>query len=350
MTEYSLSNLLFSYMKKERKNLFLLLIFFLISGLMAYLYRFPLEAALYAALLCLAAAFPVSAIGFFRYRERILSLRNVMKHSGETLDGLPEPADMLEDAYQQLLYHLKQHQNQLTMEADSARIEMIDYYTMWVHQIKTPIAAISLLLQTDERLAACDAELSGELFKIEQYVEMVLQYLRLDGPKRDLLLKQYSLDSIVREAVHKYAKQFIRKRISLNFEELDCQVLTDEKWLTFVIEQLLSNALKYTPKGSISIYMEHSGREQFAPSGAPCTKVLVIEDTGIGISSEDLPRIFEKGYTGVNGRMDKKSTGIGLYLCRRILDNLSHQITITSRIGRGTKVFLYLDTAPLEVE
>lgn len=350
MMDLTFSHLLVSYLKKEKKNIFLGLVFFLISGLMVCLYRFPVEAALYTALLCMAAAFLVAAIDFFRYRQRLYALQTVMKHSNDTLDGLPEPAGMLEEAYQQLLYHLKQHQNQLTMEADRARLEMIDYYTMWVHQIKTPIAAISLILQTDERFANADTELPGELFKIEQYVEMVLQYLRLDGPNKDLLLKQYSLDAIVREAVHKYAKQFIRKRISLNFEPLDCQVLTDEKWLAFVIEQLLSNALKYTPKGSISIHMERSGREQFAPSGAPCTKVLVIEDTGIGISSEDLPRIFEKGYTGVNGRRDKKSTGIGLYLCRRILESLSHQISITSQIGRGTKVFLYLDTAPLEVE
>lgn len=346
----SFAHLLLSYLNREKKNLFLLLVFFLLYGAIVFLYRLPMEAVLYTALLCLAAYALVTAIDFFRYRQRLQNLQNVMKHSHDTLDGLPEPADMMEDTYQQMLLLLKQHQNQLTMKADSARVEMIDYYTMWVHQIKTPIAAISLLLQTDEHLSACGTELSGELFKIEQYVEMVLQYLRLDSPKRDLLLKQCSLDSIVREAVRKYAKQFIRKRISLNFEELGCQVLTDEKWLAFVIEQLLSNALKYTHEGSISIYMEHSGREQFAPSGALCTKVLVIEDTGIGISSEDLPRIFEKGYTGVNGRMDKKSTGIGLYLCRRILDNLSHQIAITSRIGHGTKVFLYLDTAPLEVE
>lgn len=168
---------------------------------------------------------------------------------------------------------------------------------------------------------------------------MVLQYLRLDSSSTDFVLKKYRLEDIVKQAVRKYAKIFIRKKISLNLQELDCEVLTDEKWLVFVVEQLLSNALKYTNKGSISIYME--------PQGG---KTLVIEDTGIGIAAEDLPRVFEKGFTGYNGRADKKSTGIGLYLCKRILCKLSHTITIESTVGKGTSVKINLDTVNLSVE
>lgn len=114
------------------------------------------------------------------------------------------------------------------------------------------------------------------------------------------------------------------------------RVLTDEKWLVFVLEQILSNALKYTKSGSIHIYLSPD---------AP--KTLVIEDTGIGIAPEDLPRIFEKGYTGCNGRADKRSTGIGLYLCRQIMEKLSHTIRIESEMGVGTKVYLGLDTVSL---
>ncbi len=126
---------------------------------------------------------------------------------------------------------------------------------------------------------------------------------------------------------------FILKKIRLNYEPLCHKVLTDEKWLVFVVEQILSNSLKYTKKGSISIYLtEHKGKT-----------MLVIEDTGIGISPEDLPRVFEKGFTGYNGRADKKSTGIGLYLCKKIMDKLQHGIEIESRIDQGTKVYLYLE-------
>ena len=176
-----------------------------------------------------------------------------------------------------------------------------------------------------------------ELQRIEQYVEMVLTYLRLDAGSTDYVIKEYSLDDIVRQAVRKYAAQFIRKKIRLVYEPLNVTVLTDEKWLLFVVEQLLSNALKYTRSGSVSITLEQP-------------KTLCITDTGIGIAPEDVPRIFEKGYTGYNGRQDKRSSGIGLYLCRRICHNLHHGISIRSAVGKGTAVLLELESTVLEVE
>ena len=176
-------------------------------------------------------------------------------------------------------------------------------------------------------------EMKLELFKVEQYVEMVLSYLRMEDMSGDLVFEEYSLDEIVRQAVRKYSRMFILKKIRLDLGPLDHQVLTDEKWLVFVVEQILSNALKYTKEGGISIYMT-SYRDR---------PVLAIEDTGIGISAEDLPRVFEKGFTGYNGRADKKSTGIGLYLCKKIMDRLHHNIYIESQEGQGTKVYLYLE-------
>ena len=127
----------------------------------------------------------------------------------------------------------------------------------------------------------------------------------------------------------KYSQMFILKKIQLVYTPIEMKVLTDEKWLVFVLEQILSNALKYTSTGKISVYTK----------GQNC---LVIEDTGIGIWPEDLPRVFEKGFTGYNGRKDKKSTGIGLYLCKSVIDKLKHQIWIESEAGKGTKVYLSL--------
>ena len=193
-----------------------------------------------------------------------------------------------------------------------------------------------LLLQT----GAEPAEMEEELFRIEQYVEMVLGYLRSESLSGDLLVSRCDLDAIVRGCVRKYRKQFIRKHIALRYEPLRATVLTDPKWLAFVIEQLLSNALKYTPQGTIAIEMD-----------AARPDALVISDTGIGIRPEDLPRVFEKGYTGFNGREgDRRATGIGLYLCRRILKRLGHTIEIESSPGRGTRVILGLDSLDLEVE
>ena len=212
--------------------------------------------------------------------------------------------------------------------------DMQDYFTLWAHQIKTPIAAMRLILQTRPENSA--TEIEGELFRVEQYVEMVLNYLRLDSDSTDFVFKTCALDGIIRQCVRKYAKQFIRKKISLEYGGTALQVLTDEKWLCFVIEQILSNALKYTSAGSIRIFTQG--------------ETLVIADTGMGIAPEDLPRVFEKGYTGYNGRTDKKATGIGLYLCKMILQKLGHDISISSEVGKGTRVSIDLSREEIVLE
>ena len=191
-----------------------------------------------------------------------------------------------------------------------------------------------LLLQEEE--TPISREMQGELFQVEQYVQMALQYLRMENMNTDLVFERQELDPLIHQAVRKYALLFIRRKISLQYEDVHCEVLTDEKWLEFVLEQILSNALKYTRQGQIKIYMDPQG-----------SKTLVIEDSGIGIAPEDLPRIFERGYTGYNGRADKRSTGIGLYLCKQIMDRLSHTIRIESEMGVGTRVYLGLDTVKL---
>ena len=172
---------------------------------------------------------------------------------------------------------------------------------------------------------------------MKQYVEMVLCYLRLDSGSTDYIIREYDLDSIIKQAIKRFAPQFIRRRIQLFYEPVHASVLTDEKWLLFVMEQVLSNALKYTESGSITIVLE-----------TPLT--LCIRDTGIGIAPDDLPRIFEKGYTGYNGRSDKKASGIGLYLCRRICKNLGHTITALSSLDAGTEIRLGLAREKIKIE
>lgn len=177
-------------------------------------------------------------------------------------------------------------------------------------------------------VAAC----RQELFKIESYVEMALNYLRFEEMSNDLVLERNSLEQLVRQVVKKYAAIFIYNHISIQLEHLDYTVLTDEKWFCFVLEQILSNALKYTKQGSVKISAEES---------ANGLKVSV-KDTGIGIRSEDLPRIFEKGFTGYNGRMDKKASGLGLYLCKGVCEKLGHGISVASKEGEGTTVMITL--------
>lgn len=232
--------------------------------------------------------------------------------------------------------------------------EMKDYYAKWVHQIKTPIAGLQLLLQMErgEQENAESGErmteeyhikqlqnltdMEEELFRIEEYVGMALQYQRLNSNSNDYILKQISLDTVIREVIHKYARIMIRRKIRLHYEKTNVSVISDEKWLAFVLEQLLSNAVKYTPGGELTIEVQEEPQQIW----------LKIRDTGIGIRSEDIPRVFEKGYTGFNGHEDKRSTGIGLYLCRDALQKLGHTIRIQSEIGEGTVVTVgfYKDT------
>lgn len=320
-----------SYLWRHRFGIFLFFVFAAIFSFVFYLYHLPVEAVGYSMGLCIAIGILVMAVDSNRYRKKIKQLtfqKEAVKNKTQTL---PEAEDRVEAAYQELLCEVQEERESQMAGMLKEKTDITDYFTLWAHQIKTPIAAMHLLLQQEhadaQQMYECRKESESELFKIEQYVDMVLQYLRLNSSVNDFVFKEYSLDDIIRQAVRKYAPMFIRKKLSLNYEPLSCTVVTDEKWMVFVLEQILSNAVKYTVSGTISIYMEEG--------------ILVVEDTGIGILEEDLPRIFAKGYTGYNGRSDKKATGIGLYLVKQVLNKLGHKIYIESGQKTGVRVKLF---------
>ena len=320
-----------SYLKSRLAVIISLAAFAAIFALIFSLYELPTEAVLYASLLCAALGAGVFAFGFARWRRRCRTLELLRRSITLSAEGLPEPRGRAEELYQELIRLLSDERARLDAASDRERRDAADYYAMWAHQIKTPIAAMHLLLHQEQ--PDKDA-LTAELFRIEQYVEMVLSYQKLEGDSSDFVLKKRPLDEIVRGCIRKYARLFIIKKLPLNFRETGMTVYTDEKWLAFMIEQILANALKYTSKGEISIYAEG--------------KALVIEDTGIGISPEDLPRLGERGFTGYNGREDKKSTGLGLYLCKNICAKLGHKLIIESTPNVGTRVkLLFADSTML---
>lgn len=323
------------YIKQNIKVIFLFIVFALVFGIVFSLYDLEIEAIYYSVMLCSFIGLIYICINFINYYKKHIQLYKLQNEISISLENLPSPKTLMEEDYTNLILNLNKEYKNYISKSDIAKSDMIDYYTMWVHQIKTPISAMKLLIQTSE--SEISSDLSSELFKIEQYVEMVLSYIRLGSNENDFVIKEYDLDNIVRQAIRKYAPLFIRKKINLDFQPTNYKVLTDEKWLVFVIEQLLSNAIKYTNKGKISIYPLED-------------KKLVIEDTGIGISQEDIPRIFDKGFTGYNGRTDKKATGLGLYLCKNILDKLSHKISIESEVGVKTKVILDLSMLNVNIE
>lgn len=323
------------YLKQRSKIICLFLLFSLIHIVVFALYELPVAAAVYPMLLCAVIGVIVMVWDFLRIRKKHNVLKLVRSLSDLVSNELPRCEGILEADYQQIISLLGQEAREQSLLQSSRYQDMIDYYTTWAHQIKTPIAAMRLRLQNED--TSFSRQLHSDLIRIEQYVEMVMMFLRLDSDSTDYVIKEHSLDTIVCQSIRKFAGEFITRKLKLVYDPIPGTVITDDKWLGFVLDQVLSNALKYTPSGTISIYLEEP-------------KTLCIRDTGIGIAPEDLPRVFEKGYTGYNGRADKKASGIGLYLCKRICCNLGHSITAQSTVDVGTIIDIDLAQTKLEVE
>ena len=318
--------LFLSYLKYRAKLIVTCAIVIGIFASSYLLFDMPQIAVLYPLILTIGIGLIAAAIDLLFF---------VKRHKAILSEELPEPKNQLEADYQYIIEKLNEEAEMSGQKASADYTDMVEYYTVWAHQIKTPIAAMRLNLQSEDTESA--RKLMGDLNRIEAYVEMVLTFLRLDSDSTDYLIKEYDIDEIVRPAIRKFSREFILKKLKLEYEPVEYKAVTDSKWLSFILEQIISNAVKYTSEGSVRIYMNVPG-------------VLCIEDTGIGISAEDLPRIFENGYTGFNGREDKRASGIGLYLCKRICDNLGHKISAESKAGEGTKLILDLRGKMLEVE
>lgn len=311
-----------SYLKKNIKVYILFVVFIAIFFIMFYLYNLPLEALIYTGSFCFLVSLIASFLDFVNYRESYKKLKILEKNILNDLDALPKSLDIRIDYYHKIIEKLYEELEKLTQENRQKNTDMVDYYSMWVHQIKTPIAAMNFLLDNEE---VNQKNLQQELFKIERYVEMVLTYIRLDSISSDYVITKINLDEVVKDSVKKYATIFINKKIKLNYVSHETMVISDKKWLSFAFEQILGNSVKYTSAGG-EIIIE------------TCENKLIIEDNGMGIKEEDLPRIFEKGFTGFNGRYEKKSSGLGLYLCKKTLDKLGHHIEISSKVGEGTRI------------
>ncbi len=245
---------------------------------------------------------------------------------------LPKAINPLEQEYISIIKATIDRSIKRLSEKDRRIHDAEIFYSMWVHQAKTPIAAMRVLIDTGAEREL----LLQELFKIEQYTDMVLSYVRLKSNNTDYVIKSADLQSIVKEVVKKYAQLFIQKNLKLEIFNVDIKVLTDEKWFAVALEQVISNAIKYSRNSVIKIYTKNN--------------ILSVKDYGSGISKEDLPRIFERGFTGINGRKGNWSTGLGLYMCQSILKKLGHSIDIKSEQGKGTEVFIDLNTYNLKTE
>lgn len=228
---------------------------------------------------------------------------------------------------------LQKEQKAIRLEQEKAfaeRKELLDYFSLWAHQTKLPLAVLRLFCE-QETLDTKDIKM--QMKRLDQYIEMAMAYVRLESSS-DYKLMTQQVDPIVRAAVRSFSTEFIYKKLILDYQDVHMETITDSKWLQFIIEQILSNSVRYTPKGgTIRIYKEGT--------------TLNIQDSGCGIDPSDLPRIFDQGYSGFNGHTHDSSSGIGLYLCRKVADRLNHAISIHSELNKGTTVSIDLDTASL---
>lgn len=298
--------------------------FVLIFAVSFALYHLPLAAVMYPAGLCLLLGVLLAVSQIQKAYRKHEALAVISSHSGAVIPDELSPFQKTEDEdYRRIIEHLCGEIQSFEEQTAISQNEMMDYFTTWVHQIKTPIASMRLHLKTKD--TPLSRKLLSDLLHIEQYVEMVLTYLRMGTDATDYVFREILLDDVLRENIRKLRGDFIVKNLVLRYEPTGAKVMSDEKWLSFVIGQILSNALKYTNSGTVTVSMEQP-------------ETLCISDTGIGVAPEDIPRLFEKGYTGYNGRLEKRASGLGLYLCKRVCDRLGHSISLTSVLDVGTEV------------
>ncbi len=316
------------YILKNIKLICFSVLSFTIFAIMFFLYEIPIGAITYPTILCLFIALVFIIFDYIKKLHIHNKLLEIQKLEPKLISNMPKTDNILEHDYQIIIKNLKQNIYNLETTKNKQYSDMIDYYTLWAHQIKTPITSMKLTLKNPSDTSK--SQFQTDLHRIEQYVDMVLAFMRLNSEYSDYIFKEYPLDEIIKTSIKKFSHDFISKKIKLDYFPLNKLIITDKKWFSLIIEQLLSNALKYTQTGSIKIYCPHD-------------QTLCIRDTGIGIKSEDIPRIFDKGYTGYNGHNARHSSGIGLYICKRISSNLKIKIKVASEYNKGTSVYLTFD-------
>ena len=325
--DYQNKRLFLSYYFRSRQFLFLLLLIFY-TLLFSFCYLFKDERAVLQYVLLILLL--ISLAGFLLdIVKQYQNFRHLVFY-GEGQAQTP-----LEALLFSKIETLEKDKKKLQLQHQEKQSDLLDYYTLWVHQIKTPIAASKLLVQ-DLQEQTLKNQLEQELFKIDSYTNLVLQYLRLESFHDDLVVKKENIEDLVKDVVKKYAIFFIQQGLSLNLHDLNHTIITDKKWFLVILEQVLSNSLKYTKQGGIEIFFKED--------------TLYMKDTGLGIQDADLLRVFERGFSGYNGHLTQQSSGLGLYLTKKIADQLGHQIHMTSQVGQGTTVAIHFEEKKLVMD
>ncbi|MGQ7340495.1 sensor histidine kinase [Streptococcus suis] len=283
--------------------------------LLFFLYQLPTEFLQNALLLSLTLLILLTVGLFWKFRNRMRVLEDYVHE--EALSLLNKPVDL---AYLNLIEAEKEATREQLLVYKSREEDLQAMVKMWSHQMKVPLAALSLMSQTDN---LNQQDVNHQLLRLDNYMANLLNYLKLTNHASDFRFEQVEVREVVVEVVKKYRNQFLQKEISVHIDGT-WSLKTDKKWLSFALTQIIDNALKYNKVGgSITICLQEG---------------IFVQDTGIGILAEDIPRLFDEGFTGFNGREHQKATGFGLYLTKRVLDQLELAISVESRVDVGTTV------------
>ncbi|MDK6298682.1 sensor histidine kinase [Staphylococcus caprae] len=288
--------MLLSFIKSIRNEISIVVCIFLLFALIFFLFTLPFSAfglALGIVLLVISIHWWIKYLGF-KKDERLK----------ETIDNLEN--ELTEVKNQQVEY----------------RNDVESYFLTWVHQIKTPITASQLLLERNEENVV--NRVRQEIVQIDNYTSLALSYLKLLNEESDMTISEVEINELIRPLIMKYRIQFIEQHTRIHYEKCEDKVLTDAQWASIMIEQILNNALKYA-RGK-DIWIEFDASEQS----------LIIKDNGVGISKADIPKIFDKGYSGYNGRLNEESSGIGLFIVKHISNHLNHEVDVDSKLNEGT--------------
>lgn len=316
------------FLRQQMGGVLLLLACTGIFAAVLYVYALPMEPVVYAFVLCLLLLLVVMGVRVVRFVRAHQARKHVLSAPQLLLEQMPEAQTQAEQDDVAIMQVLHRQLGEAQSALHHYQQDSTDYFTAWVHQIKTPLSVMRLQLQSEDTPE--HRALLMELFQMEQYVNMALSYTRLQHPTKDLVLVKTPVDAVIRQCIREFAPLLIRRHIGIQYEGTQESAVTDAKWLSFMLGQVMSNAAKYTGEG---------GSVRIQVKAGP---VVEIADTGIGIAPEDVPRVFEKGYTGYNGHSGQKSTGLGLYLVHQTAQMLGVQVSLTSCVGKGTCVTLDL--------
>jgi len=270
-------------------------------------------------------------IEFFKQKNLYDELNSILDHTDKKYllsEIMEEPGHIEGKLLYEVLGQVNKDMHEHVKSYRDRENEYREYIETWVHEIKTPIASTRLIIENNQN--SITRNISGEIKKIEEYIEQVLYYSRSNNVSKDYLIKEVPLPELIRKVIKRNSRDFISKGISVDIEGVKGIVYSDAKWLEFIVNQLIGNAVKYT--------QEENGKVEFHTVKNQDNLVLSLKDNGIGIIEKDRDRVFEKGFTGENGRQYGGSTGIGLYLCKKLADQLGLEINLTSELGKGTTV------------